>query len=188
MNRSRYIPFNQQPYCCVPASLQTVMYRRGIPLVAQETLGNALGLTVPETEASHFNRVRTGPKPPAGWGTRISEPEFEINKALSSLAIPLHIELHKELRSPEELSEKLNRIQQAQDDALVCFDYGVLWDKNVRGGHVCVVDWIAEDAVGLIDPLPDAPKFRQTTVEKLFRAIDLHGPDLSCGVWEVKAC
>ncbi len=45
---SRYIPFSQQPYCCVPTSIQMVMYRHNIPLVPAEELGYHLGLTVPK--------------------------------------------------------------------------------------------------------------------------------------------
>lgn len=64
--KSRYIPFTQQEYCCVPACIQMVMYKNSIPLVSQEDIGNALGLTVPEEDAYLFKSPQTGEKPRAG--------------------------------------------------------------------------------------------------------------------------
>src|SRR5690348_16786908 len=92
---SRYIPFTQQPYCCVGACLQMVMYRRGIPLLPQEDISYAFGLTVPAADAHLFKKVYTGPKPASGWGTRIEHPDFEINKALQALKIPLKVDFYK---------------------------------------------------------------------------------------------
>ena len=33
---ARYVPLGQKPYCCVPASVLTVMQRHGMAMVPQE--------------------------------------------------------------------------------------------------------------------------------------------------------
>lgn len=82
---SRYIPLTQQPYCCVPACFQMIMYRHGIPLVPQEELAYELGLIVPEKDTYLFGKVRSGEKPSSGWGTQIQKDEYDPNKVFKSL-------------------------------------------------------------------------------------------------------
>lgn len=186
MQHGRYIPFTQQRYCCVPACLQMVMYRHGIPLLPQEDMAYALGLTVPKEDAHLFNQVRTGKRPSAGWGTRIYEPEFEINKVLKEIRIPLCVDVDTNIRTLDELRVKLQAVQDADGDALICFDYGTLWDEDIRSGHVCVFDRLEGDAVWIVDPTATAgPKHRKADLHKLLKAIDFHGSHNSCGVWTV---
>jgi hypothetical protein len=45
-NDSRYVPFTQQPACCVPTCIQMVMYKNDIPLIPSEEIGYPLGLIV----------------------------------------------------------------------------------------------------------------------------------------------
>lgn len=181
----KYIPFTQQRYCCVPTCLAMVMYRRGIPLIPIEDLGYALGLTVPEEDLWLFDKARTGERPSAGWGTRIQEPEFEINKVLKSIDIPLSVEVDTDIKSLEDLRQKLQAVQDADGDALLCFDYGKLWNEDISGGHVCVFHGLDGDDVWMIDPERNVPKNRKVSLAKLYEAIDFHGPENSCGVWRV---
>src|SRR4051812_21672916 len=111
--KSRYVPFTQQKFCCVPTCLTMVMYRHGIPLQPAEDIAYALGLTVPEEDVWLFDRVRTGERPSAGWGTQIYKPEFEINKVLGEIKIPLHVDVDTEIKSVEELKTKLQAVQDA---------------------------------------------------------------------------
>ena len=182
---SKYVPFTQQRFCCVPASLSMVMYRQGIPLIPQEDLAYALGLTVPEDLIDLFGKARTGKKPSAGWGTRINEPEFEINMVLKGLGIPLSINADTHIKIVDELRTKLQNVQDADGDALICFDYGTLWNEDVNAGHVCVFDHLEGDSVWLVDPLPQAAKLRKTTIAQLLKAIDFHGSHNSCGIWVI---
>jgi len=185
MGKSKYIPFTQQRYCCVPTCLTMVMYRRGIPLQPIEDIAYALGLTVPEEDAWLFDKVRTGEKPSAGWGTQIYKPEFEINKVLKEIDIPLTVDVDTSIKSVGELRAKLQKVQDADGDALLCFDYGKLWDLDIKGGHVCVFHGLDGDSVWMIDPGLQAPRNRKVSLEKLFEAIDFHGPHNSCGVWTI---
>jgi len=183
----KYIPLTQQRYCCVPTCLQMVMYRRGIPLQPAEDIAYALGLTVPEEDARLFSKVRTGERPPAGWGTQIYKPEFEINKVLKEINIPLRVGVDTDIKSVEELRTKLQAVQDADGDALLCFDYGKLWDEDFTGGHVCVFDGLDDDgeSVWMVDPERNVPKHRKASLQKLFEAIDFHGPANSCGIWPI---
>jgi hypothetical protein len=184
---SRYIPFVQQPYCCVAACFQTVLYKRGIPLLPQEVLAYEMGLTVPKEEAHLFTKVRTGPKPASGWGTQIQKKQFNPNTVFPKLRIPLRIEQSfiKDFKSQDGLRALLRDIQKNDGDALLCFDYGRLWDLPKRGGHVCVFDRIEGDEVYLVDPEKNVPKSRKTSIEKLFNAMDFHGDDNATGVWRI---
>jgi len=181
--QSRYVPLTQQRYCCVPTSLLMVMYRHGLPLLPQDELGYALGLTVPEEDVSLFSKARTGMKPLSGWGTQIQNPKFEINKVLASLDIPLQVDVRKDIKSIAELRKMLETIAKKDGDALLCFDYGMLWNEDRRGGHVAVFDHLEGGDVWIVDPLPNVPKLRRASLTQLFRAIDFHGPQNSCGVW-----
>lgn len=183
---AKYIPLTQQKYCCVPTCISMIMYRRNIPLIPIESLGYALGLTVPEEDAHLFDKVRTGQRPTAGWGTRIYEPEFEINKVLRSLEIPLRVTVDTSIGSVDELRQKLQAAQDTDGDALLCFDYGVLWNLDIKGGHVCVFHGLDGDNMWMIDPERSVPKNRKVSLVQLYKAIDFHGPANSCGVWKVE--
>ena len=90
---SRYMPFTQQAACCVPTCFQMIMYKHGIPLKPSEEIGYHLGLVVHPDRKKLFYNVRTSSeKPPAGYGTRIYDPEFEPNNAFRKLGIPLTFE------------------------------------------------------------------------------------------------
>ncbi len=181
----KYIPFTQQRYCCVPTCLTMVMYRHDIPLMPVEDLAYALGLTVPEEDVWLFDKARTGERPSAGWGTRINEPEFEINKVLGELSIPFHVDVDTDVSSVEALRKKLQAVQDADGDTLLCFDYGKLWDEDVKGGHVCVFHGLDGEDVWMIDPERNVPKKRKVSLQKLFEAMYYHGPQNSCGLWVI---
>lgn len=187
MQQTRYIPFTQQPYCCVPACFQMVMYRQGIPLVAQEDLAYAMGLTVPEKDAHLFGNVRTGDMPSSGWGTQIQKEAYHPNAVFPKMGIPLKLEQYftRDFKDEAGLKYLLQSIQDEDADALLCFDYGKLWDLPKTGGHVCVFDRIEGDTVYIVDPERNVPKYRRVAIGKLFQSMDFHGDENSTGVWRV---
>jgi hypothetical protein len=71
---SRYIPFTQQPSCCVPTCIQIVMYRHDIPLRPAEEIGYHLGLVVSPDRSKLFSNVRTAAEAPssAGYGIQLA--------------------------------------------------------------------------------------------------------------------
>ena len=86
---TRYVPLTQQPSCCTPTSISIVMLKLGIPLISQELLGYHLGLRVNKKVKLLFWNPVVGPKPGAGYGTRIDRKEYETNAIFKKLNIPL---------------------------------------------------------------------------------------------------
>lgn len=190
-NNSRYVPLTQQPRCCVPTSIQMIMYRKGIPLIPAEELGHHLGLTVSPEDGELFYKARVAAKPPsaAGYGTQIFNREYEPNKIFKKLGIPLRftLTLADELRDTKDLLYRLKEIEKNDEDALLCFNHGVIRGKfEPFTGHVAVFDRISKGQIQLVDASPKQPKWRLVSVELMFEAIKRHGNDSSGGIWLFK--
>lgn len=189
---SRYTPFTQQPYCCVPTSMQIIMYKLGVPLVPQEEIGYHLGLTVPPEDKDLFWHVRVSDKPPvaSGYGTQIQKPQFNPNEAFKKLDLPLKFtyDLIDKFSSIDNARIHLKNAEKENRDIIVCFKYGALYDTDQAYGHASVFDhYIDEtDEVRLIDPAPRAPKWRVVALQKLFESMKKHGPDNGGGFWEIE--
>jgi hypothetical protein len=187
---SRYVPLTQQKSCCVPTCIQMVMLKRNIPLKPAEEIGYALGLIVSPERKHLFYHVRTSSKkPPAGYGTRIYDPRFELNTAFKSLKIPLQFTLHpiSQFTSATELKNFLSKAEADDRDILLCFNHGALTDDPTKNwGHVTVFDRTFDDQLRMIDPSPDAPKWRDFSIRKMFAAMKTHGEKRSGGVWELQ--
>lgn len=187
---TRYIPFTQQRWCCVPACIQMVMYRHGIPLLPAELIGYHLGLTVPKKKLKYFWKGRIGKKPKAGWGTQIGEKEFEPNRAFKRLKIPLEMEF-KLIGEFSDFSSVINYLRDMEEkdtDILACFDGGVLFNEKIHYGHVCVIDRVYFDKkeVRIIDSEYKAPKWRVVKIQRLYEAMKFHAVAAKkAGFWEL---
>jgi len=187
---SRYVPFTQQDYCCVPTCLQMVMYKLGIPLAPAEEIGYYLGLVVPPADKHLFYDPRVSEKRPiAGYGTRIYLPEFEPDAAFKNLGVPLRLttKLIPEFTSADKLVATLRDVEAGDGNALLCFNHGVLVDDPARNyGHVVVFDRVVDEGLRIIDPSPFHPKWRTVPAEAMFKAMHAHGESRSAGVWLVE--
>lgn len=190
-NNSRYIPFTQQPYCCVPTCIQMVMYKNGIPLIPIEEIGYELGLIVPPEAGKHFYNARISTiKPLAGYGTRIYLPEYEPNHAFKKLGIPisLNIKFVSAIENYEAVMDMLIDAEHTNADVLVCFNHGALIDDSTKDwGHVVVFDRIIDGKIRLIDPTQNSAKWLYVTPEKLYQAMEKHGDEKSAGIWHLTA-
>lgn len=188
-SNSRYIPFTQQPACCVPTCFQMIMYRHQIPLKSAEEIGYQLGLIVHPDRKNLFYNVRTSTqKPPGGYGTRIYDPKFEPNAAFKRLGIPLIFaqKLITEFGSAKDLLNYLIKAEKNDQDVLLCFHHGALLNDPLKDwGHVCVFDRIIDNKIRLVDPSPDQPKWRFVSPEQMFKAMQKHGKEQSAGCWEI---
>lgn len=187
-NDSRYVPFTQQPYCCVPTSIQMIMYRNNIPLIPAEELGYHLGLTVTEEDAKYFYNVRSAATPPAtsGFGTDISKLQYAPSKAFEKLGIPLSfsMQLASQIDSQKSLLDMLDLIEKDDADALLCFNHGVIKGKyEPNYGHVVVFDRIIDGQIRVVDASPQQPKWRLLGSGAVFDAIQQHGDNNSGGIW-----
>lgn len=187
-NDSRYIPFTQQDYCCVPTSIQMIMYRNGIPLIPAEELGYHLGLTVPPDVANLFYRPNTSDTPPstAGYGTQIYNPDYEPNSVFEKLNIPLAFKakLASEIRDAQDLLNQLEIVESEGSDALLCFNHGVIRGEfKPNTGHVVVFDRVVGGKVRVVDASWKNPKWRLIDASVLLDAIRQHGNENSGGIW-----
>ncbi|MDO8512639.1 MAG: hypothetical protein Q7S57_05160 [bacterium] len=192
---SRYIPFSQQPYCCVPTSILMVMYRRGIPLIPAEELGYHLGLTVPKDATKFFWNMRTGKRPRssfrpvAGYGTQIFERNYEPNRVFKKLGIPLSVEL-KNIEKFENFSEfkkYLSLLSRQDFDILMCFHHGTLAnDPEKDNGHVVVLDkiYVKNNTIRFVDPTR-GPKWKIVTMKKMYDAMKAYANGKTAGFWEL---
>lgn len=165
------------------------MYKNSIPLMSQEEIGSALGLTLPEEDAFLFENPRLGEMPIAGWGTQIYKAEFSPNAAFKNLGIPLTMELHliDKFSTADDIENFLVQHEQSDDDLLVCYNYGVLFDTPSNSGHVNVFSSIdtQQRTVTLVDPEQRVPKYRTVSIDRLFEALVAHGTDKSGGFWKL---
>ena len=185
---SRYVPLTQQRWCCVPACISMVMYRHNIPLVPQELIGYHLGVIVPEEELAYFWNGVSGEKPPSGWGTRTGLPQYEVNKALDNLEIPLKCTkiLIDSFHSLKEFEDYLGLTEKNDKDVLACFDWGVLNGEDKHNGHLCVIDrvYLSKSEIRLLDPEYKSPKWKTVSIKVLKEAMEFHGDPNSAGFWE----
>ncbi len=184
---SRYVPFTQQPSCCVPTAIQMIMYRHNIPLIPAEELGYHLGLTVsPEREHLFYKPRVAQTAPRAGYGTQVDSPEFEPNVVFKKLGIPLVFSITSiaDISSSEELLVLLQDVEKSDKDALLCFNRGVLTDDPTQNnGHVCVFDRIIDGKIRIIDSSPHQPKWRLVEASKMCEAMTKHPTPESAGIW-----
>jgi hypothetical protein len=176
---TRYVPLTQQPACCVPTSISIVMLKLGIPLISQELLGYHLGLRVNKKVKSLFWNTKTGPKPRAGYGTRLfTKEKYNANLAFKKLGIPLKATDYpiEDFKSKEELISFVSSSVKQDKHLLVFLSSGILNKKRKTNGHACVVDRIypKKDTIRLIDPSARQAKWREFKIDKLIKAMKLH--------------
>lgn len=175
----------QEPWCCIPACVQMMLLRRGLPSGSQEDIGNELGLVVPPDYADCFDNVRSEPEPPAGhtgYGTRIDEPEYNLESYFARNDLPLACEFHP----PSDIGNISRFLQghlQAGDDILVCFRYRHLYGVEEAGdnGHGSLIQQLKGDSLVLADPHGCYPK---VSLDRFFEAVQVHKAG---GFWVVSS-
>lgn len=179
--KSRYIIFVQQPYCCLPACLQMVLYRRWKKLINQEQIWIDLWLIVPEKDLHLFQNVKTGERPRAGRGTQ-AYGDHDINSFFKKYKYGLN-----ETRYFVDKISKDFIISSIKEnkDLLVCFNYHRLYGEGNTGWHLSIIDRLEWDDIYLIDPAFDTPKIRKVNYDKLIDAIEFHGVERWWGIWMI---
>jgi hypothetical protein len=166
----KYIPLTQQRYCCVPTCIQMILLRRKIPLKSQEDIGYDLGLIVPKKDRKLFQRVRTGKKPKAGWGTQVEKSIYSINHFFKKNKINLK-EQYFFLTDSEEIEKFLEK-NLKDKDIIVCFNNKALYNKGKNVGHVSIVESIKGNYITLIDPGRNVPKYRKVSLKNYLKPLN----------------
>jgi len=157
------------PYCCVPAVLQMVFERRQMAVPEQEEIGYELSLIVPEEIAHRFRCVRTGPRSPSGWGTRVGLKKFSIQRYFDRHRLPLRIVRYLATEIVD-LEIFLADHLEGGDDIVVCFDQ---WHLLGRGNteHVALMQALHRGSVILVDPAEDSPDLYRVELARLAEAL-----------------
>ncbi|MFA5936905.1 MAG: hypothetical protein WC822_03435 [Candidatus Paceibacterota bacterium] len=175
---TRYVPFTQQKACCVPTSINIVMYKLGIHLVPQELLGYQLGLIVSKKDKNLFWNARMGKEPKTGYGTQMLEKQYEINLVFKKLKIPLKVINHpiNNFKTKKEIISYISDCVQKDKNVVVLLRSGILNNSDSTNGHACVIDRIypSRDVIRLIDPSANQPKWREFKIDKFIKAVRLH--------------
>lgn len=190
--RRDYVPYGEQmrydlitekPYCCVPAILQMIQARRGLRSTSQDEIGWELGLIVPPEIKSEFTKVRTGPKPQAGYGTQISNPQFSIENYFVRNHLPLAI-TKISASSIVELHSIIGAALDQDDDIVLCLNSLHLFgDGDLE--HVVLIEECdrVSGQLTVVDPAIGAPMRRITTVDSIFETIQEHSISALGGLW-----
>ena len=179
----RYDRIAEKPYCCVPAVLQMIQARRGLRSMSQDEIGWELGLIVPPEVKSEFTKVRTGPKPPAGYGTQMSNPQFSIENYFVRNHLPLSI-TRISASSLVELNSIIGAALDQDDDIVLCLNSLHLFgDGDLE--HVFLMESYnrASGQVTVVDPAIGAPMLRITTVDRIFETMQEHNVSALGGLW-----
>ena len=183
----RYDHITEKPHCCVPAVLQMIQARRGLSIMSQDEIGWELGLIVPAEVKSEFIKVRTGPKPPVGYGTQVSKPQFSIEKYFVRNRLPLSIK-RVSATSVSELRSIFVSALDKDDDTVLCLNSLYLFGEGDIE-HVFLIEKYNESTgqVTIVDPAIGAPIHRDNAVDSIFVTIKNHNASTISGIWIVSA-
>jgi len=169
-----YIPLIQQRLCCVACAVQWILLRRGLKLVDQETIANALDLMVPKKYKNLFiTKVKVGKKTPKrGWGTNETD-GTKINKFFKKYRIPLKTKkiFHSEIKEPAKLiADNLKK----GNDLMIITYMSAIKPKHRYGHALLVSEIILDKKPKLIVGDPDfiAKKFYEVDLNKVIKGMD----------------
>lgn len=190
-NPKNYTPVLQQPYCCVPASLQMILARHGYQDYTQETLGNRLGLVVPLRLKHVFKNVAATEKPPThGWGTHINLKKYSLQALFKKEQLPFRatFKLSDRFKNAAALKKTLVTLaRDAQKDTLLCVQSGALQGFPMPdSGHVILLTAADRENIYYLDPAIPEEGVQQTTYEQMLYAMRLRGPENYGGVWGIR--
>jgi hypothetical protein len=180
----KYKPLDQIDYCCVPTSIIMILERRKIPHGSQEEVGYELGLVVPKAAAHKFKKVRVKSKPGAGYGTQVAKKPYSINNFFRKYNINL-IEEYIFTYNIEEARKIIEENLKQNNDIITCFNSKALHGEGDYG-HVSLIESIEGDMITLVDPAKNVPKRIKVKLDKLVKAIEIHGKKNQAGFWVIK--
>jgi len=164
-----------------------IQARHGLSSMSQDEIGWELGLIVPAEIKSEFVKVRTGPKPPVGYGTQVSKSQFSIENYFIRNCLPLSIK-RVSATSVLELDTIFSSALNQDDDIALCLNSLYLFGQGDLE-HVFLVEKYnrAIGQVTIVDPAIGAPINRVTSIDSIFDTIQNHNVSNLGGLWIVSA-
>lgn len=179
-----YKHINQKRFCCVPVCIQMILKRHKIKSPTQEEIGKELGLIIPEGYKKIFPSIKTGKRPPAGYGTRVNMKKCSTNNFFKKYKIPLK-ETYFPLKRIENIKRFILENIKKSNDIIVCFNYKKLYNFGNEGGHVSIVNSFNKNKISLIDPSKKFKKLRKVNLLDLVNSIRYHGENKRAGFWVI---
>lgn len=162
----KYKLIKQEPFCCVPRCLQMIFDKIKIPYDSQKEIAHELGFI---NDDKHH-------------GTQVEKEEYSISRYLEKHNIPLTFKYFY-ITSLKDAKTFLNN--NSEDDIMVCYKRGVMFNKIMEGGHATLIEKVEGNYVTLIYP-EDKLGYRIVLLEQLLEAIKLHGQENMAGFWLFK--
>lgn len=145
-NNHKYRPICQLPYCCVPATLQMILYRRGMDIMTQEEIGAELGLRMPMRMRELFTDERItwlSDDSLENFGTQIRKKGCGINDFFGRHDIPLKISKLFKMKSIRDIEEFLRENLNDENDIIVSY---IAWLKS-KGEYKYIGHFVLAESV-----------------------------------------
>lgn len=163
------------PFCCVAASLESVLKRHGFDKISQYDIANYVGIVVNESDKDNVPSILQN----ITYTTDDTKVGMHLyNDTLNNLFEHYNLPLKEAYISWHELSEwNIDNVLQSisdEDDAMFLFDFGRLYseDKNIGIGHSGLFVSIDNHSkIKYLSPGPRFVGFGTFTSEEFFRAI-----------------
>lgn len=167
-----YRPIQQLPYCCVPATIQWILYRKGYDILDQELIGVEFGLRIPQRLSKYFQheglQILADDAEEFGTQTRKYE-KYSINSFFRKFKIPLEISQLYTFNNTNLLQSFLIEALKGDNDIILSYN-DKIFDPNQPTGHFSLLVNIESSGEILIgDPAP--PFFKRIHVKKMIFAM-----------------
>lgn len=170
-----YRPFNQLPYCCVPAILQWVLYRHDLDILDQETIGAELGLKLPLKGKRFFTNknIRYITKEPkGGFGTQIEKDKYSIEQFFIKHGISLSISAMHNFQKKADLKSFLIKNLLKNNDIILRYNNKIFKrDTQKSYGHFSVIVEFDDVTEKVFIGDPEMPYFKKISLDQIIFSI-----------------
>ena len=185
-----YRPFSQLPYCCVPATLQWILYRHGFDILDQESIGAELGLRLPTKGKKLFkNRqiIFLDKAPKSGFGTQIERKKYSIQRFFSKNGIALEISKLIVPRTKRELKKIIHEHLIKNHDVILRFNNRIFKKDGEKSyGHFSVITEFDERSERVKIGDPELPHFKTVLLDQVLFSISDKIDGIPRGLYIVK--
>lgn len=148
-----------------------ILLRRNLAVLSQEEIGQFLGLVVSEKDKHLFSdRIKSGERPKAGYGTQISKEKYSLNKFFNREGIPLQAKKIEEIEGSKVQKAIEENLKKGND--IIALHHNKIIDKNGKDcGHACLISKISGNKLTFVDPSPETKKEYSVGLDRLLYAM-----------------
>lgn len=187
----KYRPILQLPYCCVPAILQWILYRRGLDILDQEFIGVCLGLRLPSKGKILFANkdiIYTDKEPETGYGTQIENKKYSIQSFFEKYRIPLAISEMIVTNNSKELNELLIDQLSMGNDIILRYNNAITKLPDTKNyGHFSVISRYNSRTKEVRIGDPEMPFFKTVTLDQIVYATSKEIDGIQRGIYIVSS-